>query len=48
MFSYEGALARLEWAQEVNSLWLRGLLQPENLLHSDYLQTLKTLLGRVC
>ncbi|CAG5097374.1 Oidioi.mRNA.OKI2018_I69.XSR.g15050.t1.cds [Oikopleura dioica] len=46
MFSYEGALARLEWAQEVNSLWLRGLLQPENLLHSDYLQTLKTLLGR--
>ena len=47
MFSYEGAIARLEWVKEVNSLWSRGLLQPEKILHIDYLQYLKSLLEMV-
>jgi len=47
MFSYEGAIARLEWVKEVNSLWSRGLLQPEKILHIDYLQYLKSLLEKV-
>lgn len=47
MFSYEGAIARLEWVKEVNSLWSRGLLQPEEILHIDYLQYLKSLLETV-
>jgi len=46
MFSYEGAIARLEWVKEVNSLWSRGLLQPEKILHIDYLQYLKSLLDQ--
>ena len=47
MFSYEGAIARLEWVKEVNSLWSRGLLQPEKILHMEYLQYLKSLLETV-